>query len=87
MDYRERITIEDGVVKQSNFHDYPLLRMAEAPEINVRIISTDNPPGGMGEVGLPPIAPAIGNAVYVLTGKRLRSLPMSPDRVLSALRA
>ena len=84
---RERITIEDGVVKQSNFHDYPLLRMAEAPEINVRIISTDNPPGGMGEVGLPPIAPAIGNAVYVLTGKRLRSLPMSPDRVVAALRA
>jgi isoquinoline 1-oxidoreductase beta subunit len=84
---RERVTIENGVVKQSNFHDYPLLRMAEAPEINVRVISTDNPPGGIGEVGLPPVAPAIANAVFVLTGARLRSLPMLPERVLSALRA
>jgi isoquinoline 1-oxidoreductase beta subunit len=84
---RERIVIQDGVVKHSNFHDYPLLRMAETPEINVRVISTDNQPGGMGEVGLPPIAPAIGNAVFVLTGARLRSLPMSPERVLAALRA
>jgi isoquinoline 1-oxidoreductase subunit beta len=84
---RERVSIEDGVVKQSNFHDYPLLRMAETPEINVRVISTDNPPGGIGEVGLPPIAPAIGNAVFKITGKRLRSLPMSPDRVQAALKA
>jgi isoquinoline 1-oxidoreductase beta subunit len=83
---QERITIADGVVKQSNFHDYPLLRMADAPAINVRVTSTDNPPGGIGEVGLPPIAPAIGNAIYVLSGARLRSLPMSPDRVLAAMR-
>lgn len=84
---RERITIEDGVVKQSNFHDYPLLRMAEAPDVHVRVLSTDNPPGGIGEVGLPPVAPAIANAVFVLTGARLRSLPMLPERVLAALRA
>jgi len=84
---QERITIVNGEVKQSNFHDYRLLRMADAPEINVRVISTDNAPGGIGEVGLPPIAPAIGNAIASLTGARLRSLPMSPDRVLSALRA
>jgi isoquinoline 1-oxidoreductase beta subunit len=84
---RERIVIADGVVKNSNFHDYPLLRMAEAPEINVRVTSTDNAPGGIGEVGLPPIAPAIGNAVFALTGTRLRSLPMSPERVQAALRA
>ena len=83
---RERITIENGVVKQSNFHDYPVLRMAEAPEIHVRVISTDNPPGGIGEVGLPPVAPAIANALFVLTGARVRSLPMLPDRVLAAMR-
>jgi isoquinoline 1-oxidoreductase beta subunit len=84
---RERVVIEDGVVKNSNFHDYPLLRMSEAPEIHVQVLSTNNAPGGIGEVGLPPVAPAIANAIHVLTGKRLRSLPMSPDRVVAALRA
>ena len=84
---RERITIEHGAVQQSNFHDYPLLRMADAPEVHVRVVSTDNPPGGIGEVGLPPVAPAIANAVFVLTGARVRSLPMLPDRVRAAMRA
>jgi isoquinoline 1-oxidoreductase beta subunit len=82
----ERITIENGVVQQSNFHDYPILRMADAPEIHVQVISTDNPPGGIGEVGLPPMGGAIGNAVAALTGARLRQLPMLPERVRSALR-
>lgn len=83
----ERITIKEGVVQQSNFHDYPLLRMADAPEIHVEVVSTDNPPGGIGEVGLPPTGGAIGNAVAVLTGARLRALPMNPERVLAALRS
>jgi isoquinoline 1-oxidoreductase beta subunit len=83
----ERITVENGVVQQSNFHDYPLLRLADTPDIHVSVISTDNPPGGIGEVGLPPLAPAIGNAVAALTGARLRELPMLPSRVLAALRA
>jgi len=83
---KERITIQGGVVQQSNFNDYPILRMAEAPEIHVRVVSTDNAPGGVGEAGLPPLAPAIGNAVAALTGVRLRALPMTPDRVLAGLR-
>ena len=83
----ERITIKDGVVQQSNFHDYPVLRMADAPQIRVEIISTDNPPGGIGEVGLPPTGGAIGNAVASLTGARLRALPMIPERVLAALKS
>ena len=82
----ERVTVRNGAVQQSNFHDYPLLRMADAPDIEVRVISTNNPPGGIGEVGLPPIAPAIANAVAVLTGARVRHLPMLPERVLAAMK-
>jgi isoquinoline 1-oxidoreductase beta subunit len=82
----ERITLKDGVPQQSNFSDYPLLRFADTPDVHVQVISTDNAPGGIGEVGLPPIAPAIGNAVAALVGVRLRQLPMSPDRVLAALK-
>jgi len=83
---RERITVQNGAVQQSNFHDYPILRMADAPDIQVKVIGTDNPPGGIGEVGLPPVAPAIANAVASLTGARVRHLPMLPDRVLAALK-
>ena len=81
----ERITIENGVVQQTNFTNYPLLRMADVPEIHVQVISTDNAPGGIGEVGLPPMGPAIGNAITALTGARIRELPMLPERVLKAL--
>jgi isoquinoline 1-oxidoreductase beta subunit len=84
---RERITIKNGVVQQSNFHDYPLLRLADCPEVHVHVLSTDNPPGGIGEVGLPPTGGAIGNAVAALTGARVRRLPMLPERVLAALRS
>ncbi|HEV8355090.1 MAG TPA: xanthine dehydrogenase family protein molybdopterin-binding subunit, partial [bacterium] len=82
----ERITIENGVVQQSNFHDYPLLRMADAPDIHVDLLTSEQPPGGIGEVGLPPIGGAIANAVAALTGARVRALPMLPDRVQTALK-
>ncbi|HEV8584440.1 MAG TPA: molybdopterin cofactor-binding domain-containing protein [Methylomirabilota bacterium] len=82
----ERITVKDGQVQQSNFHDYTLLRMADCPEIQVEVMATDNAPGGIGEVGLPPTGPAIGNAIAALTGVRLRRLPMTPARVLAALK-
>jgi isoquinoline 1-oxidoreductase subunit beta len=81
----ERITIENGVVQQSNFNNYPLLRMADTPDIHVEVISTDNAPGGIGEVGLPPMGPAVANAVAVLTGARIRALPITPERVRAAL--
>jgi isoquinoline 1-oxidoreductase beta subunit len=69
------VTSAPGVPQQSNFHDYPVLRMNEVPKITTRVIVTDHKPGGIGEVGLPPVAPAVANAVFKLTGKRLRELP------------
>jgi isoquinoline 1-oxidoreductase beta subunit len=70
------ITIRDGRIEQSNFHDYPVLRMAQAPQVETIIIPSAEPPEGVGEPGTPPIAPAVANAVFVLTGRRLRSLPL-----------
>jgi isoquinoline 1-oxidoreductase subunit beta len=60
--------------------------MSDMPEIHTKILATDNPPTGMGEVGVPSVAPAIANAVFKLTGKRLRALPMSPERVQATLK-
>ena len=82
---REQINIENGEVQESNFHEYKPLRMSEIPPIDVKIISTDNPPSGIGEAGVPAVAPAIANAVFALTGKRLRQMPMLPERVKAAL--
>jgi isoquinoline 1-oxidoreductase beta subunit len=84
---KEQVIFKDGVPQQSNFHDYQVLRMSEAPEIKVKVLVTDNPPGGVGECGLPPVAPAIANAVAKLTGKRLRHLPFNQERVKAALAA
>jgi isoquinoline 1-oxidoreductase beta subunit len=70
------ITIENGRVQQSNFHDFEVLRLPEAPEIDVEILASDAPPTGVGEPGLPPIAPAVANAVFAATGKRVRRLPI-----------
>jgi isoquinoline 1-oxidoreductase beta subunit len=81
----EELTVKDGAVQQSNFGDYHVLRMSDVPPIQAKIIASNNPPTGMGEIGVPCVAPAIGNAVFQLTGKRLRHLPMSPDRVKKAL--
>jgi isoquinoline 1-oxidoreductase beta subunit len=82
---RERVTLTDGVVDQDNLFDYRVARMSDVPDIEVKVIVTDNPPTGIGEAALPLIAPAIANAFYALTGKRLRSLPFSPARVKAAL--
>ncbi len=81
----EELSMKGGAIQQSNFNDYHVLRMSDMPELHIKIIATNNPPTGMGEVGIPTVAPAIGNAVAQLTGKRLRHLPMSADRVKKAL--
>lgn len=71
-----KISLRDGCVEQSNFHDYPMLKLAETPDIEVHIIPSDEAPTGVGEPGLPPLAPALANAVYAATGQRLRELPL-----------
>ena len=71
-----KLTIVDGKVEQSNFHDYPVLRMHEMPRVAVHIIPSDARMGGIGEPATAPVAPAVANAVFALTGKRLRTLPL-----------
>ncbi|MEZ4413478.1 MAG: xanthine dehydrogenase family protein molybdopterin-binding subunit [Gemmatimonadales bacterium] len=70
------ITIDKGRVQQNNFYDYEMVRMPAAPVVDVRIVPSTEPPGGVGEPGVPPIAPAVANAVFALTGQRLRRLPL-----------
>ena len=76
------ITIEKGAVVQSNFHDFELLRIDEMPKVNVYIVKSAEPPGGAGEPGLPPVAPAVANAVFAATGKRIRRLPIKPEDLI-----
>ena len=81
------ITLEKGRVVQSGFSDYPMLRLPDSPKIEVHIVKSSLPPGGVGEPGLPPIAPAVANAIFSATGKRLRSMPMTPEKILKAVKA
>lgn len=83
---RERATIRDGRVVQSNFHDYEILRMSEAPEeIHVEFLRRETPPTGLGEIGNPFVAAAVANAFHALTGKRLYHMPFTPERIRRAL--
>ena len=81
----EQINIKNGVVQQTNFDDYRVMRMSDMPPMDVKVISTANTPTGIGEAGVPVVAPAIANAVAQITGKRLRHLPMTPERVKRGL--
>ena len=78
------ITFKNGRVEQSNFNDYPLLRLNEMPEVEVHIVPSTEKPGGIGEVGVPPIAPAVCNAIFTLTGKRIRRLPIRVEELKMA---
>jgi isoquinoline 1-oxidoreductase beta subunit len=70
------ITLNKGVVEQSNFHDYPILRMHQTPRIEILVLDSGEFPGGAGEPGVAVIAPALANAVFAATGERIRSLPL-----------
>jgi isoquinoline 1-oxidoreductase beta subunit len=71
-----KVDIHDGVVQQKNFPDYPMVQLAQAPLVQTHLVSSTRPPGGVGEPGVPPLAPAVANALFALTGTRLRSLPL-----------
>jgi isoquinoline 1-oxidoreductase beta subunit len=73
------ITIEKGRVKEKNFNDYRMLRMSEMPEIRVHVVASHEEPGGVGEPAVPPIAPAVANALFALTGRRIRKLPIRAE--------
>ena len=77
------ITAANGMIQQSNFHDYPVARMNESPlETHVHIVPSNEPPAGVGEPGVPPVAPAICNAIFAATGKRIRDLPVKKHKLV-----
>lgn len=84
---KEELTVKNGVVQQENFDTYNVLRQSDMPLMHVELFPTANPPGGIGEVGVPPMGPAIANAVFAQTGVRLRHMPFLPARVQDAMKS
>jgi isoquinoline 1-oxidoreductase subunit beta len=84
---KERVTMVNGVVQQSNFHEYEILRMSEVPAIKVEVLSSGTSPTMVGELGVPGTGPSVANAFFALTGKRLYHMPFTPQRVQAALKA
>jgi isoquinoline 1-oxidoreductase beta subunit len=82
---KEKVEFAKGGVKSSNFYDYDILRMSEVPDVEVHLVKSNEAMGGVGEPGLPPIAPALGNAVFYATGVRIRRLPLTPKTVLESM--
>ncbi len=78
------ITFEKGRVKQGNFNDYPMLRMNEMPVVEVHIVESKDRMGGVGEPGVPPVAPALANAIFAITAKRIRTLPIRREELKKA---
>jgi isoquinoline 1-oxidoreductase beta subunit len=79
-----QITVDQGAVQQSNFHNYPMMRISEMPVVETHIVDSGEAPGGLGEPGVPPVAPALCNAIFALTGKRIRTLPIRPESLKRA---
>jgi isoquinoline 1-oxidoreductase beta subunit len=78
------ITLKDGAVEQSNFHDYPVLRLNQMPKVDVHIVPSAEKPTGVGEPATPVMAPALANAIYALTGQPIRSLPLAAQGIRMA---
>ena len=75
----QQITMENGVIQQDNLHQYPVLRMPQTPEVDVHFLESDNPPTGLGEPALPPVVPAVTNAIFAASGIRVRTTPLSQE--------
>ena len=75
----QKITMENGRIEQSNFHDYEVLRIPDAPKVDIHFIQSDHSPTGLGEPALPPLAPAVGNAIFAATGHRVRKMPLTEE--------
>jgi isoquinoline 1-oxidoreductase beta subunit len=80
----DEITIQNGQVQQSNFDNYPMLRIADMPRVEVHLVPSHEPPGGIGEPGVPSTAPAVANAIFAATGKRLRRLPFQTQELANS---
>jgi isoquinoline 1-oxidoreductase beta subunit len=85
--FKEEVMFSNGGVKSANFDDYKIIRMSEIPEIEVHIVKSKETIGGIGEPGVPPTAPAVANAVFNATGARIRRIPLTPERVLAAIKS
>ena len=78
------ITLEKGQVQQTNFHNYPVVRMNDMPRIDVTLVPSTEKPGGIGEPATALIGPAVANALFAATGKRVRRIPLSPENIKAA---
>src|SRR5450830_134326 len=78
------ITLDKGRVQQTNFHDYPVIRMSQMPRIDVTLVKSTEKPGGIGEPATALVGPVVANALFAATGKRVRKIPLSPDNIKSA---
>ena len=84
---KEQVRFSNGGVSSANYDDYPILTMNETPDIEVHIVKSDDKIGGVGEPGVPTVAPAVGNAIFDAVGVRIRRLPMTPTTVLEAIKS
>jgi isoquinoline 1-oxidoreductase beta subunit len=84
---KEQVRFSSGGVSSANYDDYPILTMNETPDIEVHIVKSDDKIGGVGEPGVPTVAPAVGNAIFDAVGVRIRRLPMTPTTVLEAIKS